>query len=83
MIEKLANDTKRVVKKEVDIMPTAVKIIHDERIYVEQMRAYVEKLEEQAETSEKQAKKDAIKALKETGVINKNGKLKKKIVSWE
>ena len=30
--------------KEVDIMPTAVKIIHDERIYAENMRAYVEKL---------------------------------------
>lgn len=69
--------------KEVDIMPTAVKIIHDERIYAENMRAYVEKLEKQAKASTSQAKKDATKALKKTGVINRNGSSKKKIVSWE
>lgn len=69
--------------KEVDIMPTAVKIIHDERIFAEQMREYVERLEEQAKTSTNQAKKDAVRALKETGVINNNGSSKKKIVSWE
>ncbi|MDE5994692.1 MAG: hypothetical protein K2G60_04180 [Oscillospiraceae bacterium] len=69
--------------KEVDIMPTAVKIIHDERLFAEQMREYVARLEEQAKTSKTQAKKDAVKALKETGVINNNGSSKKKIVSWE
>lgn len=68
---------------EVDIMPTAVKIIHDERIFAEQMREYVEQLEQEAKTSKEKARKDAVKALKETGVINNNGSAKKKIVSWE
>ncbi len=85
MFEKLTNldNNSNCNDKEVDIMPTAVKIIHDERIFAEQMREYVEKLEEQAKTSKSQAKKDAVKALKETGVINNNGSSKKKIVSWE
>lgn len=77
------DNEKRKSDKEVDIMPTAVKIIHDERLFVEQMRIYVKNLEEQAETSESQAKMDAKKALKHTGVINNNGTSKKKIVSWE
>ena len=70
-------------KEEVDIMPTAVKIINDERIYAQQMRAYVEKLEEQAKHSKEDAKKEAKKALIATGVINENGSSKTKIVSWE
>lgn len=69
--------------KEVDIMPTALKIIDDEKIFAEKMKLYIRKLESQAEFSEVQAKKDAKKALLETGVINKNGTIKKKIVSWE
>ncbi|MGN0560861.1 MAG: hypothetical protein ACI4K8_07380 [Candidatus Fimenecus sp.] len=64
-------------------MPTAVKIISDEEIFVGKMRLYVEKLEQQARNSKEQATNDAIKALKETGVINENGSSKKKIVSWE
>lgn len=71
------------VNKEVDIMPTALKIIHDERIYAKNMKAYVEKLEKQAKLSTNQAKEDATRALKKTGVINCNGSSKKKIVSWE
>lgn len=69
--------------EEVDVMPTAVKIISDEKIFVGKMRLYVEKLEQQARNSKEQATNDAIKALKETGVINENGSSKKKIVSWE
>ncbi len=69
--------------EEVDVMPTAVKIISDEEIFVGKMRLYVEKLEQQARNSKEQATNDAIKALKETGVINENGSSKKKIVSWE
>lgn len=70
-------------KEEVDIMPTAVKIINDERIYAQQMKAYVEKLEEQAKYSKEDAKKEAKEALIATGVINENGSSKTKIVSWE
>lgn len=69
--------------KEVDIMPTALKIINDEKVFAEKMKIYVEKLERQARDSEEQAKQDAKKALRETGVIDKNGTIKKKIVSWE
>lgn len=70
-------------KEEVDIMPTAVKIINDERIYAQKMKAYVEKLEEQAKCSKEDAKKEAKEALIATGVINENGSSKTKIVSWE
>lgn len=69
--------------KEVEIMPTAIKIINDEKVFAEKMRIYVENLEKQAEVATDQAKKEAKKALKETGVIDKNGAVKKKIVSWE
>ncbi len=71
------------IEKEVDIMPTALKIINDEKVFAEKMKIYVERLEKQALDSEEQAKEDAKKALRETGVINKNGTIKKKIVSWE
>lgn len=71
------------IDKEVDIVPTALKIINDEKVFAENMRIYVEELEKRALSSKEQAKKDAKKALKETGVINKNGTVKKKIVSWE
>ena len=72
-----------VENKEVDIMPTAMKLIDDERIFVKEMELYVQKLKMQSQTSKKQAQADAKKALKKTGVINKNGTAKKKIVSWE
>lgn len=81
IVEKNKNSLSK--NKEVDIMPTALKIINDEKVFAEKMKIYVEKLERQAQDSEEQAKKEARKALRETGVINKNGTIKKKIVSWE
>ena len=72
-----------VKNKEVDIMPTAIKLIDDERVFVKEMELYVQKLKKQSENSKKQAQLDAKIALKKTGVINRNGKVKKKIVSWE
>lgn len=69
--------------EEVDIMPTALKIIEDEKAFSRGMEEYLKKLQKQAEKSKTQAKKDAIKALKKTGVIDENGKAKERIVSWE
>lgn len=69
--------------EEVNIMPTALKIIEDEKVFSRGMEMYLRKLQEQAEKSRTQAKKDAIKALKKTGVIDKNGKVKERIVSWD
>lgn len=85
MSEDIVKKSKNLLStdKEVDIMPTALKIINDEKVFAEKMKIYVEKLEKQAKESEQQAKEDAKKALRETGVINKNGTIKKKIVSWE
>ena len=50
-------------------MTTDVKIIQDEREYVEKMKLYFLRLKKQAEISKSDAKIDAVKALKETGVI--------------
>ena len=47
------------------------------------MDKYIRKLEQQSQKSRKKAKSEAEDALKRTGVINRNGALKKVIVSWE
>lgn len=62
---------------------TAAKIIEDSEAFSRGMGAYLKKLQEQAKTSKIQAKKDAIEALKRTGVLDKNGEPKERIVSWE
>lgn len=67
---------------EVDIM-AAVKILRDEQAYAREMQAYVKTLKKQSRESSSVAKRNAINALKKTGVINSNGSAKVKIVSWE
>lgn len=57
------------------------KILQDELIYANEMKAYLYNLKVQARLSPEQAKKDAINALKRTGVIEKDGSAKSKIVS--
>ncbi len=68
---------------EVDIMSTATKIRKDEYEYAAQMKEYVDSLKKQMVQNPIQAKKEAKSALVRTGVLNSNGKTKKKIVSWE
>ena len=57
------------------------KILQDELIYANEMKTYLYNLKAQARLSPEQAKKDAIDALKRTGVIEKDGSAKIKIVS--
>lgn len=64
-------------------MTEASKIIRDEEAFSRGMEVYLKKLQKQAKTSKAQAKKDAIEALKRTGVIEENGEPKERIVSWE
>lgn len=51
--------------------------------FAKEMRAYLENLKRQQVNSQEQATKDAMSALKRTGVVAEDGKVKKKIVSWE
>lgn len=69
--------------KENEFMNIAAKITDDELIYSKGLQEYLKMLQKQKNDDPEEAKKDAIKALKKTGVINKNGTPKKKIVSWE
>ena len=61
-------------------MSTAVLLQEKQRKYLEEMDSFIAQLQQDAS---QEAKKEAVLALKRTGVINKNGKQKKKIVSWE
>ena len=69
--------------KEAEIMSNSTKLLDDEKIFVEEIKIYIEALEEQSRLSQEIALIEARKALKRTGVIAKNGKTKKKIVTWE
>ena len=60
-----------------------IKILQDERAYASEMKIYFHDLKKQSQTSTKQAQEEAIDALKRTGVIEKDGSAKSKIVSWE
>ena len=71
------------VMKEAEIMSNSTKLLDDEKIFVEEIKIYIEALEEQSRLSQEIALIEARKALKRTGVIAKNGKTKKKIVTWE
>ena len=55
----------------------------DDTKVLAEMDKYIRKLEQQSQKSRKKAKSEAEDALKRTGVINRNGALKKVIVSWE
>ena len=61
-------------------MDSVVKLQPDKKEYLRDLDNYITKLQNQP--SDK-AQKEAEKALKRTGVTTRNGKLKKKIVSWE
>lgn len=74
---------RRVKKKEVDVMSTAVKLRQIDNIFIEEMDKYIEKLEKQQARSNESALQEANEALVRTGVCTKKGNLKKKIVSWE
>ena len=67
-------------RKETSAMSTAVLLQEKQRKYLEEMDSFIAQLQQDAS---QEAKKEAVLALKRTGVINKNGKQKKKIVSWE
>lgn len=51
--------------------------------YIKEMAKYVKKMETMQKDSPEEAKLEARKALIKTGVINRNGTAKRKIVSWE
>ena len=70
-------------KKEVDIMITAAKLQEPDLMLIKDMESFIEKLKKQQQNSQEDAYKDAKQALYRTGVISKNGKTKKKIVTWE
>ena len=61
-------------------MEIAVMLQKRDKELISEMDAYILKLKQQPKT---EAKGHAIKALKRTGVLNSNGRTKKKIVSWE
>ena len=61
-------------------MAIVSKLHYEERNRLKEMGAYIEKIRA---LSEEEAKKSAMDALKRTGVVGKNGKIKEKIVSWE
>ena len=66
--------------QEVNAMTTAVKLQQSDKEYIEGMKRYLEELKQQPP---EQAKDEAKKALIRTGVLTRNGKPKKTIVSWE
>ena len=76
-------NAKKIDKKEVDVMNTAVEIRSTEVEFIKEMDHYIEKLRQQQTDSVDTAYKEAMDALLRTGVVNKNGKPKEKIVSWE
>lgn len=59
---------------------TAMRLQADERDFIHGMTAYIKKLKALAP---EEAQKDAKEALIRTGVLTKDGKIKKSIVSWE
>lgn len=67
-------------RKETSAMSTAVLLQEKQRKYLEEMDSFIAQLQKDAS---QEAKEEAVLALKRTGVITKNGKQKKKIVSWE
>lgn len=69
--------------KEVDAMLTSAKSLIQEDFLVVEMKKYIQELMAQGEKRPGQAKKEAIEALRRTGVLTEDGEEKEKIVSWE
>lgn len=61
---------------------TARPLLHD-GTFAQEMKMYLENLKKQQANSYEQATEEAMNALKRTGVVAADGKVKKKIVSWE
>lgn len=64
-------------------MTNRVKNQINEAELAEEMKRYVSHLREQQKYNNAAVKTEAKKALIRTGVLTRNGNLKKKIVSWE
>lgn len=75
--------TKKTAKKEVNAMNIAIGLQSSEAKFVNEMDNYIKKLKKQQTSSKTIAYKEAMAALQRTGVVNKHGKPKKKIVTWE
>ena len=69
--------------KGVDVMSTSTMLRKEEYLFAKEMESYIKTLRNQQKVSQDDAYADAKEALKRTGVINRNGNTKKKIVSWE
>lgn len=67
-------------RKEAMFMSTAVLLQKEQCEYLKGMDNFIAKLKKQ---SSEIAKVEATEALKRTGVLDKKGQTKKKIVSWE
>lgn len=72
--------TKKHTKEEECFMSTMIALQADDEKMLEKMSQYIRTLQEQPP---KTARKEAKKALIRTGVINKSGRPKDSIVSWE
>lgn len=73
----------KLVREEVSALSTAIKLRENEARYLKDMEIYIKRLEDEQVKSKENAYQEAKKALIRTGVMDKNGKMKKKIVSWE
>lgn len=73
----------KLVREEVSALSTAIKLRENEARYLRDMEIYIKRLEDEQVKSKEIAYQEAKKALIRTGVMDKDGKMKKKIVSWE
>ena len=73
----------KLVREEVSALSTAIKLRENEARYLRDMEIYIKRLEDEQVKSKESAYQEAKKDLIRTGVMDKNGKMKKKIVSWE
>jgi len=74
---------KQKYSKGVDVMDEIVRLIDSEKDITRAMDSYISELKRVKKESPEKAYNDAKKALIRTGVMTKNGNMKKKIVSWE
>ena len=71
------------IREEVSALSTAIKLRENEKRYLRDMERYIKRLEDEQVKSKESAYREAQEALIRTGVMDKDGKMKKKIVSWE
>ncbi len=63
-------------------MLDAVKYLTQEDPLTSEMKVYIQELLERESKEPEEVRKEAIEALKRTGVLTKDGKRKDKIVTW-